>query len=188
VSLAALLSFTMLAAPAGPPDPPPPQGVQNADASTPPVRRERTAPNLVFFEPLGNGLFYSLNYERIIGRFGLRGGASFFTWAVSKYGGSGNLTLVTVPLVASYYVPFGETDHHAELGLGATVLYLRASTDSEGTSYGGARAGFDVAATAVIGYRYLPRKGGLTFGAAFTPLVRTTKLLPWGGLSAGYVF
>ena len=154
-------------------------------AAAPPAR---TASNVVFAEPLGNGLLYSLNYARVVESWhlGLRAGASYFTYAVSKYGGSGKLTIVTLPLVASYYVPIAGSNHNVELGLGATVLYVAASTDSEGTRYG--RVGLDVAATGVVGWRYLPRDGGLTFGAGFTPLVRTTKVLPWGGLSAGYVF
>lgn len=150
----------------------------------------QTAPNLVFLEPLGNGLLYSLNYERIFERWnvGLRGGASYFTWAVSKHGGSGNLTLVSFPAVASWYAPLWGTKHHVELGLGATVLYLAASTDSTGTKFEGERAGLGVAGTAVIGYRYLPHDRGFTFGAGFTPLVRVSKFLPWGGFSVGYAF
>jgi hypothetical protein len=161
-----------------------------ADAAAGAKRDERTAPNVVFVEPLGNGLLYSINYARVFERWhlGLRAGASYFTWAVSKYGGSGNLTLVTLPLVASYYVPIAHSNHDIELGLGTTLLYSKASTDSTGTSYAGSRTGFDVAATAVLGYRYLPRDGGVTFGAGFTPLLRASKFLPWGGLNAGYVF
>lgn len=158
------------------------------DAAADVPKPERIASNLIFVEPLGNGLLYSINYERLIGRIGMRVGASYFTWAVSKYGASGNLMLMSAPIVGSYYVPIARSSHNVELGLGATLLWSKASTDSTGTSYSGERTGFDVAATAVLGYRYLPKDGGVTFGAGFTPLVRTTKFLPWGGLSAGYVF
>lgn len=160
------------------------------EAAAPPATDERTASNVVFFEPLGNGLLYSLNYARIFERWhlGVRGGASYFTWAVSKYGGSGNMTLVSVPMVASYYFSLWRTAHHFELGLGATVLYSVASSDSTGTSFEGERTGLGLAGTAVVGYRYLPRDGGVTFGAGFTPLVRPSKFLPWGGISVGYAF
>jgi hypothetical protein len=146
------------------------------------------AQNVVFAEALGNGLLYSIDYERLLPAWnlGLRGGISYFTWSVSSYGGSGNLSLASFPLVASWY--WGSPNHKLQLGLGTTILYLDASTDSEGTSFGGERAGLGVAATGVVGYRYLPRAGGLSFGAGFTPLVRTSSVLAWGGLNVGYAF
>jgi hypothetical protein len=165
---------------------PPPQ---NAPAPSVAPERERIAPNAVFVELLGNGLVYSINYERFLCRWpiGLRAGASFFTYKVSDAKGSGNLTLATFPFVASYYV--GSTSHKLQLGLGATVIYLAASTDATGTKYEGPGAGLGLAATAVVGYRYVPMGRGITFGAGFTPLVRPSKgFLPWGGVDVGYAF
>lgn len=147
-----------------------------------------TAPNVVFLEGFGSGLLYSVNYERLAfsSHVGLRVGASYFTYPVSSYGKSGNLSLLSVPLVVSGYL--GGERHKAQLGVGATVLSLGAPTDSEGTAFGGERAGTGVAATGVVGYRYLPDSGGFTFGVAFTPLLRGSKFLPWGGVNAGYAF
>ena len=149
---------------------------------------ERTASNLIFAEALGSGLLYSVNYERIIDRWnlGLRAGVSYFTYAVSSYGSSGNLTLVSVPIVASYYL--GWRSHNLQLGLGATILYTDVATDSQGNKFDGERSGAGVAATAVVGYRFIPREGGLSFGVGFTPLVRTSRFLPWGGANVGYAF
>jgi hypothetical protein len=148
----------------------------------------RTASNVVFAELLGNGLLYSVNYERIIDRWnlGLRAGVSYFTYPVSSYGRSGNLTIVTFPLVASYYI--GTPQHKLQLGLGATILYTGVSSDSTGTKFESERSGAGISATAVIGYRYLPLDRGFTFGAGFTPLLRPTSFLPWGGAEAGYIF
>jgi hypothetical protein len=150
--------------------------------------KARAAPNLVFAEAFGSGLLYSLNYERMIDslHLGLRGGASYFTYAVSSYGRSGNLVLVSFPFVASYYV--GWKSHNLQLGLGATVLYTGVATDSEGTAFESERSGLGLAASGVVGYRYIPRDGGVTFGLAFTPLVRASSLLPWGGATIGYAF
>lgn len=149
---------------------------------------ERTAPNVIFAEALGSGLLYSVNYERIFERWnlGLRGGVSYFTYAVSSYGSSGNLTLVSFPIVASYYL--GWRSHNLQLGLGATLLYTAVATDSQGTRFDGERSGAGVAATAVVGYRFIPRSGGLSFGVGFTPLVRASRFLPWGGANVGYAF
>lgn len=170
------------------PTTPPRTAEAAATPVAPPPASARSASNVVFAEALGSGLLYSIDYERLIEAWhvGLRAGASYFTYAVSSYGKSGNLTLVTFPLVASYYV--GWRSHHLQLGLGATILYTQAATDSQGTAFGGERSGTGVALAGVVGYRYLPRAGGISFGVGFTPLVRTSRLLPWGGANVGYVF
>ncbi len=159
----------------------------SAQAPPPPSPPIAHRSNAVFAEVLGNGLLYSINYERFIWPIpiGLRAGASFFTYAVSDVSGSGNLTLVTFPITASYY--WGTLCHKLQLGLGATILYTSASSDSTGTTYGS--TGIGVAATAIIGYRYLPVGRGVTFGGGFTPLLRASRgFLPWGGVDVGYVF
>lgn len=153
------------------------------------VWKGRDAVDSVYLEVLGNGLLYTVNYERIIPEFhlGLRGGASYFAGSIDDASGSGKLKFASFPFVASYYL-FGPT-HHLQLGLGATVLYLGASTDSTGTKFSGDAAGVGVAITGVVGYRYMPPKGWLDFGVGFTPLVRpSTGLLPWGGIHLGAIF
>jgi hypothetical protein len=154
-----------------------------------PPTPEPPAPNVIRLELLGNGLLYSINYERLFPAWnlGLRVGASFFMDKISNAAGAGNLVLASVPLVASYFL--GTPRHKLELGLGATILYSEAATDSTGTKYEGSVTGLGVAATGVVGYRFLPAGRGFTLGAGFTPLLRATKgFLPWGGVSAGYAF
>lgn len=150
---------------------------------------DRTAKNAVFFEGLGSGLLFSVNYARYVPEWhlGLRAGVSFITYKVSNAEGSGNLLLATMPLLASYYI--GPPRHKLELGLGATLIYFSASSDATGTKFEGSGTGLGVAAAGVVGYRYLPEGRGFTFGAGFTPLLRAAKgFLPWGGASAGYAF
>lgn len=164
-----------------------------AQAPSPVVRQN--PPNAIFAEALGNGLTYSLNYERIFAPWGgaspwslgIRGGASYVAYKVSDAVGSGVLHLATFPVVMSFYV--GLPHHKLQLGLGATLLYVSAITDAAGTNYQSATEGFGLAATAVIGYRYMPARTGFTFGVGFTPLLRSGKgFLPWGGASAGIAF
>jgi hypothetical protein len=200
------MTFAILAAPllllAAPAEAPAPAATSEAPAApaapaaelapaspVSPEARPRTALNEIFFEALGSGLLYSLNYERIIDKWnvGLRVGVSYFTYAVSSYNRSGNLTLVSFPVLASYYYGLWR-GHHLQLGLGATILYTGVATDSLGTSFDAERSGFGLAASAVIGYRYMPRDGGVSFGIGFTPLVRASKFLPWGGANVGYAF
>jgi hypothetical protein len=162
-------------------------GATSSTSAAPPSISTPHAYNAVFAELLGNGLIYSINFEHFIWPIpiGIRAGASFFTYAVSDVSGSGNLTLLTFPVTASYY--WGTLRHKLQLGLGATILYTSASTDSTGITYGS--TGLGIAATAIIGYRYLPVGRGVTFGGGFTPLLRASQgFLPWGGLNAGYIF
>lgn len=166
----------------------PPAEAQPAEKASAPPEPERTAKNLIFLEGFGSGLLYSVSYERIIDslNLGLRIGVSYFTYPVSSYGQSGNLTLFTLPIMASYYV--GWETHKIQLGLGATMIATDAATDSQGTSFGGERSGVGIAASGYIGYRYLPLDHGITFGLGFSPLLRGSKALPWGGANFGYVF
>jgi hypothetical protein len=190
VPLLLLAEPASASAPAATSEAPDAAAVELAPASpAAPEARPRTALNDVFFEALGSGLLYSLNYERMIDKWniGLRAGASYFTYAVSSYNRSGNLTLVSFPVLASYYYGLWR-GHHLQFGLGATLLYTGVATDSLGTSFDAERSGVGVAASAVIGYRYKPRDGGVSFGIGFTPLVRASKFLPWGGANVGYAF
>jgi len=162
-----------------------------ATAAAPQASAGPGADNQVFLELLGNGLLYSLNYEWFLTawnqRFGIRGGASFITYKISTANGAGNLVLATVPVVASWY--WGPSSHKLQLGLGASALYVSAATDATGQKFSSSEEGLGIAATAVIGYRYLPRDGGFTFGIGFTPLLRAGKgFLPWGGASGGFAF
>jgi hypothetical protein len=163
--------------------------VATATAAAPPA--SAGPDNQVFLELLGNGLLYSLNYERFFSawnqRFGIRGGGSFITYKISSANGAGNLVLASVPVVASWY--WGPSPHKLQLGLGASALYVSAATDATGQKFSSSEEGLGIAATAVVGYRYLPRDGGFTFGIGFTPLLRAGRgLLPWGGASGGFAF
>lgn len=158
----------------------------------PPIAPEKTpAHHAVFLDLLGVGLLYSVNYEYVFERprIGLRFGASFFTYGVSKYEQSSNLSILSFPILANYFLAIPRHPNHViEFGLGTTVLYTSTSKDSKGVNYAGDRAGFGIAAAGTLGYRYLPVAGGFTFGAAFTPLLRSGGFLPWGGVNAGWFF
>ena len=161
------------------------------DASEEPVR---TAKNVVFAELAGNGLAYSVNYERLFddSGFGLRVGFSYLS--VSAGGGSGSSsvsvknTWITFPILANYYV--GSANHKLQLGLGATFLYV--TSEGRSSDVFGSVDGFVPLPTAAIGYRYVPARGGFNFGIAFTPLFipggESRSFLPWPGIGLGAVF
>ncbi len=164
----------------------PPAAAGRAQEETP----KRAAYHVVFAELLGNGIFYSLNYERLLegSDFGVRMGAGY----MSLSGGSGSATtsaaFLTFPLLFNYY-GVGGRNHKLQLGAGATLLYFGASGNAKSSF--AEISGFVPAPTLAVGYRYLPEKGGFNFFIGFTPLVIPTgdpAILPWGGISFGGVF
>lgn len=157
------------------------------------VDEERTAQNVVFGEILGNGIMYSVNYERLFGDsgFSVRAGFSFMALGFGSTTSAGSVSAstswVTIPLLANYYV--GGVKNKLQLGLGVTMLFVTANASS-GSLWGSADTTIPCP-TAVIGYRYLPPTSGFAFSVGFTPFFipgSSRSVLPWGGLSFGGVF
>lgn len=161
------------------------------DASEEPVR---TAKNVVFAELAGNGLAYSVNYERLFDDtgFGLRVGFSYLSISAGGSAGTSSAsvksTWVSFPILANYYV--GSANHKLQLGVGVTLLYV--ASEARSSDVFGSVDGFVPLPTAAIGYRYVPARGGFNFGIGFTPLFipggESRSFLPWPGLGLGAVF
>lgn len=153
------------------------------------VDDERTAHNVVFGEVLGNGMLYSVNYERLFGEsnFSVRAGFSYMALGFSSGTTAASTSWITIPLLANYYV--GGARNKLQLGLGVTMLFVTANAST--SSLWGSADSTVPCPTAVIGYRYLPPAGGFAFSVGFTPFIipgSTRTFLPWGGVSFGGVF
>ena len=153
--------------------------------------------NSVYFEALGNGLFYSVNYDHLFtGSFGGRVGASYIS--------SGWVSAATFPLMAYYLI--GSGNSKLELGLGACViLQPERQSFSFVLSEDEEFEGSGVLGTATVGYRHQRAEGGIVFRVGLTPVfgkfVRETFLSYYpsvtedvskfqivGGISVGYAF
>lgn len=146
----------------------------------------RLAPNALYVELLGNGGFYTINYERrFIEDLSVRLGFGFIS--VSATGGSttSRASVMTIPLMANY-LGIGNDRHHLELGAGLLLVYASAATSSAGSIASG--SAFGVGGTATVGYRYQPRDGGFLFRAGFTPWFGAGGFQAWGGMSLGGAF
>jgi hypothetical protein len=153
---------------------------KNADS------KERKAKNLVYLELLGNGGVYSINYERMLtDDLSARLGFSYLSVSTSAGSASAKANLVTAPALLNYTV--GGRNHRAEVGAGATLVYVSASSEG-GSGVGASGEGVAVLGTGVVGYRYAPADGGFVFRAGFTPLFGKGGFLPWGGMSFGGTF
>lgn len=147
--------------------------------------KERKAKNLVYLELLGNGIAYSVNYERMLtDDLSARLGFSYLSVSLGSGSSKAKADIVTAPILLNYTV--GGRNHRAELGAGATVIYASASSSDGGVTSSG--EGAAIVGTGVVGYRYSPADGGFVFRAGFTPLFGKGGFLPWGGMSFGGTF
>ncbi len=168
---------------------------------TPARSVNKPAPNSVFLEGMGSGLFYSLNYERrVIDDVGVRAGFSYMSIGSEATSGgttaSASATYVTVPITASYLGVRGRRSG-LEVGGGLTLAYASGSASTGVSSASG--SGMTPIGTAMVGYRLHPVDGagfqlrvGLMAlaakGFSFDPDPNKFGVLPWFYLSMGAGF
>ncbi len=163
-----------------------------------PVEEEHPAPNTIFVEGLGAGLFYSVNYERLLfDQLGIRVGLSYMSYGASVgTDTSSNVSYFTVPLTAEY-LGLRAGSHVLEIGAGATMIFADGAASAGGLTSTG--SGASALGNAHIGYRIHPVRGGFNFrvGAAMlygpglsfsNPDPASWGVIPWFYISAGASF
>lgn len=139
------------------------------------------AANSVHLELLGNGLIYSLNYERtIVDRLSARVGVGYFKVNRAVNSNEG-VSLTTVPIMVNYLV--GSKSSHLEVGIGICIVTLEANIEKTLGVSGSATLG-----TATFGYRYQRDDGGIIFRIGVTPFFGSIGFQPSGGIGFGYAF
>ena len=135
------------------------------------VSSQVKVPNSVYIEVLGNGGFYSVNYDRLFcNYFGVRVGASYI-----HLGDAGQYA--SFPLMANFFI--GKKKHKLEMGAGFTIMNEAPPGDFShpDTKY---------FRTATLGYRYQSKENFFRIG--FTPLYTGYEIIPLGGVSFGFAF
>lgn len=162
----------------------------------------KPAPNSVFLEGLGAGLFYSINYERrVIDDLGVRAGFGYVSLTTSASAGSTKATAsasyLTIPITASYLGVRGRKSG-LEVGGGATLAYASGAVSSGINSASG--SGMKAFGTLMVGYRLHPvDRAGFQFRVGVMALAakglsitdpNPTKfgVLPWFYMSGGASF
>lgn len=136
-------------------------------------------PNSIYFEALGNGALYSLNYDRLFTEnFGGRIGIMYLSSFDMIFTSAENLLLI--PVMLNY---FSGSEHKLEIGAGVVIV----SADYIGF-FGLGSGGTGIGGTATLGYRYQQTDGGFLFRAGFTPFFGEGGFQPSGGLSIGFSF
>jgi hypothetical protein len=128
---------------------------------------------LSFLEVGGSGLFLSINYDRMLSEyFSLRAGIG----GIVVEGD----TELSFPIL--FNLLLGPPSHKLEIGAGISLLAPWPD------------AAFPIALA--VGYRYAPRKTGLSFRIGATPFVffhphrelKKVTFVPWAGVSFGVQF
>lgn len=123
----------------------------------------------VYLELGGSSLFYSINFENLsrlssISKLTYGFGAEYLS-SIFDYGSA-------ICVIPSANLLFGKESHHFETGLACfTAIGKRVLVPS-----------------ARIGYRFQPNNGGFVFRAGFTPILFSSSVVPYGGISLGYNF
>ncbi|MGM0545609.1 MAG: hypothetical protein ACQEST_02710 [Bacteroidota bacterium] len=137
--------------------------------------------NSVYFEALGNGIIYTVNYDRkFTDHFGARGGFMIISGRDEETNESAGIGIF--PLMANYLA--GSGNHRLELGAGLIVATIGANLEDHGRISEQGVGG----PTTTFGYRYQPAGGGFLFRAGLTPFFSGGTPYLWGGLSLGYTF
>lgn len=163
-----------------------------AQESAPPA----TAKNAVYLELGGNGVYYSLNYEKIFYQRGLfKSAARIGVSAFPKNIETETKTYWDAALPLELIGLIGRSKHHLELGVGYTPYYY-ADTKFEIGSRGFEfdRYRYSAVMPFRLGYRYQKPEGGFLFRAGYMPVLsfHPDTIRPWtwvyGGISFGMSF
>jgi len=141
------------------------------------AERPPQAPNTIYVEFLGNGVLYSLNYDRLITSFGqLHHVGARVGVSLMPVDTLGTQYPLLFPIMANYLI--GPKQHKLEVGAGITPsIWFDDEWELEGR----------VAFAASVGYRYHRFDNDFDFRVAFTPLF-FEGFKPWFGLSFGRAF
>jgi hypothetical protein len=146
------------------------------------VKGQNYSPNSVYVELLGNGFFYSINYDhRFTNNFGGRFGFMIIE-GQSEQSTDDQVSFAILPVMANYLV--GSGSHRLELGAGLQFVLVGGTLENYGTFSGGGIGGV----TTTFGYRYQPVDGGFLFRVGATPFYNDGRPKLSGGVSLGYAF
>jgi hypothetical protein len=158
---------------------------------------EREAKNAIYVDLLGPGLFYSINYDRMLtDDLSARIGFSYLSFGASAGDGTGagsasaEFSYWAVPITVSY-LGIGSDSNMLEVGGGPVIMNIKGSgvVETDETASGAEASATVFAMTGMVGYRHQPADGGFVFRVGASPvMVFDAGLLPWGYLSLGAAF
>ena len=144
--------------------------------------------NTIYIELLGNGLLYSLNYDRMVtDKISVRAGYGGLTVSNSTVSSgvivTEDIKITLIPVLANYLR--GEGNHKLEIGGGIVLVSLDYTGNVADVDFSLAADG--AIPTGNLGYRYQKSEGGFFFKASLCPFFAETMVTSVG-LGFGYSF
>lgn len=161
------------------------------------AQEARDYKNAVVFELGGNGLAYSLNYERRFDQ-NVHTRVGFSAWKIIENQTDKSLTVMSFPVSFNYLNHLGGQKHYLESGLGVMNLV----TTGDLVEFKGV-TNYYLNPFVNLGYRYQPVNRRWTFRAGLSPFLGTksvtnptaqgfrplgSRVQAWGYLGIGYRF
>jgi hypothetical protein len=144
-------------------------------------KNDLVAKNAVYFEFGGQGILYSLNYERRIAQYAsLRLG--FTAWRTRSSTTRSGFT--GFPIMINFLT--GKRNSNFEAGVGLVPAIVGVGI-SNGIVSGSDKSTL-VLLTGTFGYRYQPLKGGFLFRIGLNPIISREKAIILPGISLGGTF
>ena len=148
--------------------------------SNPLLAQNDPAKNAIYFEGLGVGGFYSINYERLINT-NTSLSIGYSSWTITILGTD---SFMGIPIIFHYFP--GEQNSKLEFGIGLEFQQMK-----NGGWFGGAGSNnSDVRFFCAFGYRYQPLNGGFQYRVVVYPFVGSSQppVIILIGISLGYCF
>ena len=154
-----------------------------------------------FYAELGGpGILFSANYDRRFTKsnlgFGGRIGLGFVTgyeydttstpFGNPYYYGERQRSVLTVPVQVNYL--FGKPSSVSSFEVGLGVTFTGKKLNIFDNYYGNPNDASSIYGTASFMYRRMPKGGGFSWRAGFTPIITKGYIQPSGGVSIGYNF
>jgi hypothetical protein len=153
-----------------------------------PALKNEFSRNAFYFEFLGPGLLYSVNYEyRFKNNLSLRAG--FSAWSFDSL----DMVLLQIkdlkyrsfPIMVNYLT--GKRSSHLEFGLGLMPVFFKGDfTVFYFINAGENGRASQLVGLSTLGYRYQRAEGGIIFRACINPIFDTSRIYPIFGVSLGF--
>jgi hypothetical protein len=141
------------------------------------------ANNSLYLELLGNGVAYSVNYDRMIyEKVGGRIGLSYIPEHETFFDKVGNTFII--PALINYFIGKGGS----KLELGAGIIYIAGDKNTHYIGFFSPKHNSAIRGTATFGYRHQPADGGFVFRIGFTPFFGLGQFIPFAEISFGFCF
>ena len=147
--------------------------------------------NSIYAEIGGNGVLYSINYERLFKLSKLFNVTSRIGYGYTDNFNFNKLKTNSIPFEINGLFSLSKEKHFIEIGSGVTYMYIE-DQSTESSNFG------TLIYAARLGYRYQKPNGGIMYRIGITPLydfysdqqnlVKSNTWFIFGGISIGYNF